>query len=474
MCKRYGKDDDKNVLEPAKFSPFSHPQCFRRQVRNAQHIGASGVLIADDTCLCSDKVCMANSEDDEDACQVSEPIMSDDGSGADISIPSFLMFKMDSERIIEEVKSNRPVQVEMAWSLPNPDDRVEYDLYTSPTDSISKSFIQSFKQLAVALGGRAYFTPHMYIFDGIKSQCHGSDGESHCHTLCTNNGRYAIYASNLSLRRQELDTLLTLSSILSYRYCATDPDGDLERGISGADVVTESLRRICIWNHYGAPNGIGEIWWDYVIEFEQRCAASDYFSDTACIQEVYHRAQVDGDMVERCMTDSGGTIADGANTKLDFELNAQTDRGVVILPTTFVNTAAIHGALTPSNVFNAVCAGFADGTAPESCNTCSSCKDTIFCVGQGYCKANDSSGGPAESGVSGHAFATSMLIVIGCFSTLGAWYYKRTKDELREHVRGIMAEYMPLDDNEGDLGNPMDFSNNGDATTSLMMGPDSI
>jgi hypothetical protein len=37
-----------------------------------------------------------------------------------------------------------------------------------------------------------------------------------------------------------------------------------------------------------------------------------------------------------------------------------------------------------------------------------------------------------------------------------------------------MAEYMPLDDNEGDLGNPMDFSNNGDATTSLMMGPDSI
>jgi len=41
------------------------------------------------------------------------------------------------------------------------------------------------------------------------------------------------------------------------RYCATDPDNNLDKGISGGDVVAESLRRICVWNVYGAENGIG-------------------------------------------------------------------------------------------------------------------------------------------------------------------------------------------------------------------------
>lgn len=65
---------------------------------------------------------------------------------------------------------------------------------------------------------RAYFTPHMYIYDGARSNCIGENNEDQCDTLCTNNGR----------------------------YCATDPDGDLDKGISGAQVVVESLRRLCI------------------------------------------------------------------------------------------------------------------------------------------------------------------------------------------------------------------------------------
>jgi hypothetical protein len=68
----------------------------------------------------------------------------------------------------------------------------------------------------------------MYIYDGVKAGC-DLNGVNECYTLCTNNGR----------------------------YCCVDPDGDMEKGVSGADVVTESLRRICIWKSYGADNGIG-------------------------------------------------------------------------------------------------------------------------------------------------------------------------------------------------------------------------
>ena len=86
------------------------------------------------------------------------------------------MFKKDADLIKAELKDNRPVQVEMKWSLPTPDDRVEYDLWTVPGDTVSKEFFSNFKKLAIALGEHAYFTPHMYIYDGIRSHCQGSGG----------------------------------------------------------------------------------------------------------------------------------------------------------------------------------------------------------------------------------------------------------------------------------------------------------
>jgi len=117
--------------------------------------------------------------------------MADDGSGADISIPSFLMFKRDADKLKAEVQLNRPVQVEMSWSLPKPDDRVEYELWTTPSDIVSREFLNNFQKIAEKLGNRAYFSPHMYIYDGTRAGCQGTGGEgSACYNLCTNNGRY--------------------------------------------------------------------------------------------------------------------------------------------------------------------------------------------------------------------------------------------------------------------------------------------
>ena len=123
------RDDDKD----GKMKPWQSPYIlmvdrggctFVQKVRNAQRSGAAGVVIADNTCLCSDQECVAQSQG---SCETTEPIMADDGSGADISIPSFLMFKRDADSVKDELMQNRPVQIEMAWSLPSPDDRVEYD-----------------------------------------------------------------------------------------------------------------------------------------------------------------------------------------------------------------------------------------------------------------------------------------------------------------------------------------------------------
>jgi len=367
--------------------------------------------------------------------------MADDGSGADISIPSFLMFKRDADRVKDELMQNRPVQIEMSWKLPSPDNRVEYDLWTVPKDLAAKEFLLKFKKLAMALGDRAYFTPHMYIYDGVRSNCKGPEGENVCYNLCTNDGR----------------------------YCATDPDNDLEQGISGADVVRESLRRVCIWEKYGKEDGIGVQWWDYFAKFTELCDDPDFFAVEDCVKDAYKAAGIDGSLIDQCMSESGGLEADAPNDLLEEEINSQTSRGVVVIPTAFVNTAAIRGKLTPSEIFTAICAGFQDGTAPDICAQCSGCPDASTCVDVGYCSSGASSP-QITKGVSSGTFAFSMFVVVGAFAGMGFMYYKKTQEQMRDQVRGILAEYMPLEDESGGaghMGSPMDFARGG-GTTSLI------
>lgn len=432
--------DEETGLPKAWESPFilmvDRGGCtFVKKVRNAQRSGAAGVVIADNTCLCSDEDCKAVHPDIP--CETSEPIMADDGSGSDISIPSFLMFKHDADRVKDELMQDQPVQLEMSWSLPNPDDRVEYDLWSTPTDEVSKSFLQDFKPVSKALGEHAYFTPHQYIYDGIKTHCQGNDGENFCYTLCTNNGK----------------------------YCATDPDNDLDKGISGADVVKESLRRLCIWKHYGEEDGVGEVWWDYVGQFMERCNNPDYFMNEDCVKDCYKHAKVDGKKIDQCMDDSGGLEGNKENMLLKGEIDAQTERGVVVLPTAFVNTAAMRGQLSPKTVFNAICAGYQEGTTPDVCDKCAGCSDTVECIENGGKCASGVHAAATAGTVSHKTFGFTIFFMACAFAGVGYWHYNKTRDDMRDQVRGILAEYMPLEDQDDpNSGSPMEFAMRGGNT----------
>jgi hypothetical protein len=404
-------------------------------------------LIADNICICGDATCIVTPGT---KCETQEPIMADDGSGGDITIPSFLMYKKDADKFIDMLKTNnRPVQIEMSWSMPNPDARVEYDLWTTPLDSVTRDFLLNWAPVAKALGDRAYFTPHMYIYDGIRAGCQTwgtSSNSSVCNTLCTNGGR----------------------------YCGTDPDDDLTKGISGADVVNESLRRICLWHDFGAPNGIGEKWWDYVTQFMTTCSTSASFTDANCIEQIYKNIGIDGARVNSCMKDSG-TGDNSVNTKLEEEVSQQTKRGIVIIPSAFVNNAPIRGALTVPNVFQAICAGFAEGTAPKICYQCSSCADVPNCINRGVCRSYQYSsststykaGGGDSDLVSFGTFFFWMVLLVGTLATAGVIYKNRTEETMRSHVRTLLADYMPLQDQDGDPTNN-GYHHNGGASSMMM------
>eukprot|EP00591_Stephanopyxis_turris_P008548 CAMPEP_0195517022 /NCGR_PEP_ID=MMETSP0794_2-20130614/9514_1 /TAXON_ID=515487 /ORGANISM="Stephanopyxis turris, Strain CCMP 815" /LENGTH=536 /DNA_ID=CAMNT_0040645753 /DNA_START=62 /DNA_END=1672 /DNA_ORIENTATION=- len=427
--------DSKGKMEPWP-SPFilmvDRGDCtFVQKARNAQRVGAAGVIIADHLCLCSDgKECTSSSPVQE--CQQSEPVMGDDGSGGDVSIPTFLMFKMDADEVKANLRQNIHVQMEMSWNLPRPDDRVEYDLWTVPSDEVSKEFQKSFKPAATALGSHAYFTPHMYIHDGVKALCRDRNGDEVCGSLCTNQGR----------------------------YCSTDPDGDLEKGISGSDVTKESLRRLCIWNHYGKDDGIGEKWWDYVKEFYYRCDTPSFFMSQDCIKDVYDHAGIDGTIVETCMQDSGGTDNDKENNILEEEMNAATKMGVVIMPTAFVNESAIRGKLSVNTIFAAVCAGFEAGSVPDICKQCASCPDQQGCISNGQCSNSNDEDKlvPAKGSISKGTFLVTIFGICGAFAAVFYWHKQRTQQEMRNEVKGILAQYMPLESEDGEIGAASDFA----------------
>lgn len=248
-----------------------------------------------------------------------------------------------------------------------------------------------------------------------------------------------------------------------------DPDGDPNNGISGADVVVESLRRICIWSRYGADDGIGTKYWDYIGFFMKTCDTPDYFSNKKCIKDAMKSAKIVPDTVQRCMDDSGGIERVEGNTQLDAELRAQEERGVIVLPTVFVNNAALRGALSASTTITALCAGFAEGTKPEICDICADCPFKMQCVENGKCTGDSSGGGSGfsnggDENVSKRFFGTSLLVVCTIFSVGAYFQWKRSQNDMRDQVRGILSEYMPLEggENEGvQMDQRMDFARNG-------------
>lgn len=142
-------------------------------------LGASAVVIADNMCLCSDTDCDFKTN----SCQPSPPLLTGDGSEGDISIPTFLLFKTGADAIkahLRQGSTSLPVQMELAWSLPplqedndgtSPPPVVAYELWTTPANPFTMEFMGTFKQVALALGSRAFFTPHMVAYR-ISSSLH--------------------------------------------------------------------------------------------------------------------------------------------------------------------------------------------------------------------------------------------------------------------------------------------------------------
>ncbi|CAH8382655.1 unnamed protein product [Eruca vesicaria subsp. sativa] len=247
---------------------------FALKVWNGQKSGAAAVLIAD--ILDEPLITMDSPEESKEADDFIEKL----------SIPSALINLSFANTLKQALKKGEEVVLKIDWSksLPHPDERVEYELWTNTNDECGArcdeqmNFVKNFKGHAQILekGGYSLFTPHY-----ITSFCQ----------RCINQGR----------------------------YCAPDPEKDFGDGYDGKDIVFENLRQLCV-HRVGKEINRSWVWWDYVTDFHIRCSMKEKKYSKECAESVVE------------------SLAEQARQV------GQGDRGVVtILPTLIINNAQYRG-----------------------------------------------------------------------------------------------------------------------------------
>ncbi|CAN6450267.1 unnamed protein product [Victoria cruziana] len=264
---------------------------FALKVWNAQNAGAAAVLVADD--IDEPLITMDSPKEENEASKFIE----------NITIPSALIYKSFGSELKKAIGNGEMVNVKLDWreAVPHPDNRVEYELWTSSNDEcgpkcdVLMGFLKDFRGAAQILekGGYSQFTPHYITWYCPKAFILSKQ----CKSQCINHGR----------------------------YCAPDPEQDFSQGYNGKDVVIENLRQLCVFR-VANENRKPWVWWDYVTDFQIRCPMKGKKYNKECANNVIKSLGLDQRKIEDCM---GDPEADSDNPVLKAEQDAQV--GLVFL-----------------------------------------------------------------------------------------------------------------------------------------------
>jgi hypothetical protein len=195
---------------------------FVRKVRNMENIGVSVGIIIDAT--------------DQD---VDTIVMSDDGTGGGIRIPSMLIGKRDGEELIKFLKEATNLELDSvaimaSFKMDKPDDRVEYDIWMTSSSDRALDFITDFSSFDEKFGDSALMTPR-YVF----WKC------PFCEQEYLDNDCYA-----------------------AGKYCAVETSNTK---IKGREIILEDLRQKCLYQIEYNTSRTHHIWWDYIKTIHTNC-----------------------------------------------------------------------------------------------------------------------------------------------------------------------------------------------------------
>jgi hypothetical protein len=321
-------------------------QChFVNKARHAQAAGAAAVVVYDTG---------------DDSAKL--PVLADDGTGGDIRIPSLLIHHKDAQGLITQLEHQVKTIVAIRWDVPHPDDRVEVSLWFSSRSSPSlQEFIANFRTVIQALGQSVLFTPQYDIHVGSAWGCARENGDgagpTHCPDLCA----------------------------YHEQFCTYDPERNNTIGLDGKDVVEETVRQLCVYEHVQTTTNSSVLYWDYLARFNTNCSAPEATSkqfNKACSEAVQRELGLP-ESVAAC-AESEAT----ATRLLQKQVDALREFHVIDFPEWSVNGIPMFGSITCDSPISLatctplhmICAGFADGRQPAACHDAYWTSEPTTCI----------------------------------------------------------------------------------------------
>mmetsp|Transcript_40835 Transcript_40835/g.89324 ORF Transcript_40835/g.89324 Transcript_40835/m.89324 type:complete len:476 (+) Transcript_40835:78-1505(+) len=327
-------------------------------------------------------------------------VMEDDGWGSKVKIPCMLISSADGQKLIDAAKQGLVI-VELAWDIPR-GEVVVADFWMSSASTEELEFLKRFKPAAEMLKFHLQFMPHYHIFS-LPAGHYQSD-------LCVDP---------------------------ASRHCSPDPDGP--GPITGADVVREDVRQLCIWNVTartmeleGEGATYSQEFWEYVTRLLDKCPVKTYFGSGSfgeeCSFNLMSSLGIPVDQVRSCVEERAFDFLE--NERRNVAWSQQALR---------LNGWRYSGPLDPETVLKAVCAGFS--TRPKECGEL---------LDEYSVRGIDLNAAVLTFGFVVWAFGT-----LACFLALIFWAVKRhtiksvrlaVREEVMLEVQSQMAEYEPLQD----------------------------
>lgn len=328
-------------------------------------------------------------------------IVSDDGYGSSIEIPSLLISRQEGQLLIDAAKKKEQVIIELAWDVPT-NHVVIMDLWMSSASQESLRFLKAFAPKRRELNEKVKFVPHYQVF---------------------------------SMQPEDFNELCT---DVSASYCAEDPDGS--GPITGKMVLDENIRQLCIHeltkvkhtdldaaSDPGNPTGIVEYaskYWDYVEQMLTQCPLDSkdpahrfaHRFGQVCSEGLMRMVGIDVDKVNRCMNLTGET-----KLKEERDNKAWSTRALRI------NGWKYSGTLDADLVTRAICAAFTK--QPPACVSLVEPVNPF--------KARQ----PEQGGISLSIFFGALLCV--AVVTIGALLLY--KSSLTRHIHSALREEVMLE-----------------------------
>lgn len=202
---------------------------------------------------------------------IDEILMSDDGTGGGIRIPSMLIGETDGNKLVEWFKTasaeDRSSLVLMSEFVMPVHENVGVDFWFTSSSDRAIDFLEDFQKIERQLGDKMIFRPR-YVF----WECTNCDAK-YLENDCYGGGKYcAVESSNANIK--------------------------------GRDIVIEDLRQICLWDMFKRNNESLK-WWRYIKQVHSTCYS---VINEDCSRRAHEHLDLDFDTTHECVKDSFGEL----------------------------------------------------------------------------------------------------------------------------------------------------------------------